>query len=77
MSHMPGHCTNMTSSKNWKYTTYCIISRGGSSHGHREHTQKIWWFGHVTFEIHEQIYKKTERQWYTLIAIICISMMVN
>ena len=29
--------------QNRKYITYCIAVRGGPSHGHRTHVQKIWW----------------------------------
>jgi len=28
---------------NWKYIMYCNAARGGQSHGHRLHAQKIWW----------------------------------
>jgi len=48
--------------QNRKYITYryCIAARGGSSHGHRRHTQEVWWFGGG--RVVSEICKRTDRQ---------------
>jgi len=39
--------------QNWKYMTYRNAVRGGLSHGHRCHTQKINWSSAMWFSSHE------------------------
>jgi len=66
----------MMSSQNRKYITYSNDTRGGPSHGHRQHAIKIWYRSRVWFRRYPRG-ETTDRQTHThtdvLITILCNS----